>query len=72
MCDAGYCKSYDTLSTAVLRNTGHMVPHDNPLIGQVGVRFGFPYLSYVQCYIMFSKSYDSLISLVSAGVSILK
>ncbi|GIL69722.1 hypothetical protein Vretifemale_703 [Volvox reticuliferus] len=32
---AGYWKSYSTLDVLVLRNTGHMVPHDNPLIGQL-------------------------------------
>ncbi|GFR46687.1 hypothetical protein Agub_g8305 [Astrephomene gubernaculifera] len=32
---AGYWKSHDTLDVLVLRNTGHMVPHDNPLIGQL-------------------------------------
>lgn len=31
----GYWKTYDTLDVLVLRNTGHMVPHDNPLVGQL-------------------------------------
>ncbi|KAG2422906.1 hypothetical protein HXX76_015733 [Chlamydomonas incerta] len=32
---AGYWKKYGTLEQLVLRNTGHMVPHDNPLVGQL-------------------------------------
>ncbi|KAG2489745.1 hypothetical protein HYH03_011852 [Edaphochlamys debaryana] len=32
---AGYWKTFETLDVLILRNTGHMVPHDNPLIGQL-------------------------------------
>lgn len=32
---AGYLKQHDTLTHLVVRNTGHMVPHDNPLYGQL-------------------------------------
>ncbi|EFJ43239.1 hypothetical protein VOLCADRAFT_66092 [Volvox carteri f. nagariensis] len=31
---AGFWKSYNTLDLLVLRNTGHMVPHDNPLVSR--------------------------------------
>lgn len=33
---AGYWKKYGTLEQLVLRNTGHMVPHDNPLVSDGG------------------------------------
>lgn len=32
---AGYWKQFQTLTQVIIRNTGHMVPHDNPLYGQV-------------------------------------
>lgn len=38
----GMVKKHDNLMQVVVRNTGHMVPHDNPYYGQVraGVRAG--------------------------------
>uniref|UniRef100_A0A7S0VCK6 Carboxypeptidase n=1 Tax=Polytomella parva TaxID=51329 RepID=A0A7S0VCK6_9CHLO len=32
---AGFWKQYKSLSHVMIRNAGHMVPHDNPLLGQV-------------------------------------
>ncbi|GAX76677.1 hypothetical protein CEUSTIGMA_g4123.t1 [Chlamydomonas eustigma] len=32
---AGFWKASEQLSVVVLRNTGHMVPHDNPMYGQL-------------------------------------
>ena len=31
----GFWKQVGRLSNVVLRNVGHMAPHDNPLVGQV-------------------------------------
>jgi vitellogenic carboxypeptidase-like protein len=32
----GYWREYDTLTHVVIRNAGHMVPHDQPEVSQVG------------------------------------
>jgi len=32
---AGYWKHYNTLTHVVIRNTGHMTPHDNPMYNQL-------------------------------------
>jgi vitellogenic carboxypeptidase-like protein len=35
---AGFYKSYGPLAQLVVRNAGHMVPHDRPEVAQVGGR----------------------------------